>query len=161
MTRRNLPSLFAHNAADAPFFQTLQSEIDRVFDRFRQEMPGGDALPFLGRDGVVPALDIADADGTVEITAEIPGVSEKDIEVSITDGVLTLKGEKTIDRKEKEKDYTLVERRHGSFRRSVSLGFTPEKGKVKASFRNGVLHLRIEKPATAASKTQKIEISKG
>ena len=110
---------------------------------------------------VSPALDIAETDNEKEITAEIPGVKEDDLDISISNGVLTLKGEKSSDHEEKEQDYHLVERRYGSFRRQVPLGFAPEDGAVDAKFADGVLKLKIAKPAEAKKAVQKISISKG
>lgn len=160
MKQRTLPTHIDPTEAN-PFFRTLQDEVERVFDRFG----GGLALSprdLWGRseNGMMPALDIAETDTAVDISAEIPGVKEEDLDVSITDGVLTLKGEKSSDHEEKEENYHLVERRYGSFRRSVSLGFTPEDDKVKASFKDGVLKLHIQKPEGATSKTRRIKISK-
>lgn len=151
MTRHKLPSFFSDEAFQSPFFANLQKEVDQVFDRFKSNNTA---------DGpVVPALDIAETDDALEITAEIPGVAEKDLDVSVTGDVLTVKGEKTSDHEETEKNYHLVERRYGSFRRAIPLGFTPEDNKVAATFKDGVLKLRIEKPEEAVAKTQKIEIA--
>ncbi len=160
MKQRTLPTRIEPTEV-RQFFRSLQDEVERVFDRF------GGGLALSPRDlwgssenGMMPALDIAETDSAIEISAEIPGVKEKDLDVSITDGVLTLKGEKSSDHEEKAENYHLVERRYGSFRRSISLGFTPEDDKVKASFADGVLKLHIEKPEGATSKTRRIKISK-
>lgn len=159
MAQRQMPTLFSAELGQHPFLQSLHREIDRVFDRFRDEDdPSEDGLFAIGRRRVMPALDISESDDSVEVTAELPGVSAEDLDVSITDGVLVLQGEKRIDREETDKDFQLVERRYGRFRRSVPLGFAPEDGKVDADFTDGVLKLRIEKPATAAKKTQKVQI---
>ena len=161
MVSRHLPSIFSAEMERNPFFHSLHKEIDRVFDRFRDRdtVEGEDLFAKAGHR-ITPALDIAETDTAVEVTAELPGVLEKDLEISITGGVLTLKGEKTTDREEKEKDYHLVERRYGSFRRSIPLGFEPEDGKVEAKFADGILRLKIEKPETAVAKTQTIKIAK-
>ena len=74
--------------------------------------------------------------------------------------MLTLKGEKTSDHEDKEQDFHLVERRYGSFRRQLPIGFTPDDGAVDATFVNGVLKLKISKPAGANEPVQKIKISK-
>lgn len=160
MKHRTLPSRI-EPAHESPFFKSLHDEIERVFDRF------GTGLPMSARDlwsrsedRLMPALDVGETGTTIDISAEIPGVAEEDIDVSITDGVLTLKGEKSSDHEEKEENYHLVERRYGSFRRSIPLGFTPEEDKVKASFKDGVLKLHIEKPESASTKTRKIKIGK-
>ncbi|MBT8456073.1 MAG: Hsp20/alpha crystallin family protein [Alphaproteobacteria bacterium] len=135
--------------------------MSQFFDRFRGFQPSSPGEFFEALNApLFPALDIADSDGVMEITAEIPGVQEDDLDVSISNGVLTLKGEKSTDHEEKEQDYCVVERRYGSFRRQVPLGFTPEDGAVKASFRDGVLKLKIAKPKEDSGSVQKINISK-
>lgn len=161
MKQKQLPSRFESFPTN-PFFNSLHEEIDRVFDRFASSLPlsAGD-LWSRSDEAVMPALDVADTEKEVVVTAEVPGVSEKDLDVSITDGILTLRGEKSSDREEKEESYHLIERRYGSFRRSVSLGFTPDEGKVQATFKDGVLKLRIAKPKGTTSKTRKIKIGKG
>jgi len=80
--------------------------------------------------------------------------------MSISGGILILKGKKHAGHKEKEEDYHLIERQYGSFRRRVPLGFTPEEGDVDADFKAGVLNLRIWKPANANQSLQKIDIKK-
>lgn len=161
MTRSTVPSLWSSDSPQSSMFQSLQKELDRVFDRFRA--PYFDTAQDLAtsRNGpVIPAVDIAETDEVVDITVEIPGVKEEDIDVSITDGILSLKGEKRSDREENEKGYHLVERRYGSFRRTIPLGFSPAADKVTATFTDGVLSLHIEKPKEAIAKTQKIAIKK-
>jgi HSP20 family protein len=132
-----------------------------VFDRFRDPFAGSaqDMVAF-SKDRMMPALNIAENADAVEITAELPGVKEADLDVSISDGVLTLKAEKTGNIDEKKKDYRLIERRYGSFRRVVPLGFDPDTSKVKTTFMDGILTLNIPKPAEAIAKTKKIEIAK-
>ena len=162
MASRNLPSFFSTEMERNPVLPfPAQGNRPRLrpVPRPRGRPRARTCSPARG-SRITPALDIAETDTAVEVTAELPGVQEQDLEVSITDGVLTLKGEKATDREEKEKDYHLVERRYGSFRRSIPLGFVPEDGKVEAHFADGILKLRIEKPATAVSKTQTIKIAK-
>jgi len=140
-------------------FQTLQNEFDNVFDRLRhRSTDGDDAYGWPSNMPLMPALDVAESDEMVEVTAEIPGAKESDLDVSVTGGVLTIKGEKSSDRREDEKDYHLVERRYGSFSRRVNLGFDPEGDANDAKFADGVLRIKIGKPAEAKSTTQKIEI---
>ncbi len=109
---------------------------------------------------MMPALDIVETDEAIEITAEIPGVKESDLDVSIANDVLTLKGEKSSDHEEKEDTDHLVERRYGNLRRSIPLGFTPHEDAVVAKFADGVLKLRIAKPAEAKASVRKIKIDK-
>lgn len=146
----------------SPFLQSMQREMSEFFDRFRGIQPSSPGEFFEALHApMFPALDIAETDNEMEITAEIPGVKEDDLDISISNGVLTLKGEKSSDHEEKEQDYHLVERRYGSFRRQVPLGFAPEDGAVDAKFADGVLKLKIAKPAEAKKAVQKISISKG
>ncbi|SPH18803.1 Spore protein SP21 [Defluviimonas aquaemixtae] len=161
MRQNRLPSR-TESSTTTPFFRSLHDEIDRVFDRFSSGLPMS-ARDLWGRaeDAVMPALDVAETEKEVVITAEVPGVAEQDLDVSITDDVLTIKGEKSSDHEEREENYHLVERRYGRFSRSVSLGFAPDDGKVQASFRDGVLTLKIAKPEGAVTKTRKVSIGKG
>jgi HSP20 family protein len=133
-----------------PFLHSFQTEMNNLFDRFN----GGS-----GRDmAVLPAIDVAETEDAVEVSADIPGVAKEDLEVTVANDTLVIKGEKSGEREDKNKDWHLVERSYGSFRRHVPLGFTPEDGKVDASFANGVLKLRIEKPKTASAENRRIEI---
>src|SRR5262245_20223179 len=109
---------------------TLRDEMDRMFDRLSR---GFMALPSIGRtsewesdfqgmvDSAVPAVDIAETDKGFRITAELPGMKRDDVEVSVAQGLLTIKGEKKEEREEKEKGYYLSERRYGTFQRSFRL----------------------------------------
>jgi len=133
-----------------PFLQSFQSEMNNLFDRFN----GG-----FGRDlQLLPAIDVAETDDAVEVSADIPGVAKDDLEVTVANDMLVIKGKKSDAREDKSKDWHLVERSYGSFRRQLALGFTPEDGKVEASFADGVLKLRIEKPKTVAAQNRRIEI---
>lgn len=144
-----------------PFFRSLEREMSEFFDRFRGMSPAGPGAFFESLNApLFPALDAAETDDAVEITAEMPGVKEDDLDVSISGDVLTLQGEKSSDHEEKEENYHLVERRYGSFRRRIPLGFTPDEGAVEAKFDNGVLKLKIAKPANAKNPVQKIKIKK-
>lgn len=135
-----------------PLIQSVQSELNRVFDRFN-------AGPFGADPGLLPAIDVAETEEAVEITAEIPGVTPEDLDVSISNETLILKGKKSDRREESARNWRLVERSFGSFARHVPLGFAPKDGKVDVSFQGGVLTLRIAKPADAAAVTRKIDIA--
>jgi HSP20 family protein len=161
MTQDKLQKTAPENGDAFPFFSSLQNEIERVFDRFRDPFAASARDIFaLSRDHTMAALDVAETDDAVEITAELPGVKESDLDLSVNNGVLMIKAEKTASTEEKKKNYRMVERRYGSFQRSVALGFDPDISKVKATFNNGVLTLKIEKPAEAIAQTKKIAISK-
>jgi len=159
MAQKTLPGLFSNDLSVSPFFQSFQREMTQLMERFRNQPPSS-MTEMMTPGQMLPALDVAESDDVIEVTVEIPGVSEEDIDVSITDNVLVLKGEKNVDHEEKEKDCHLIERSHGSFRRQIPLGFTPEDGAVDAKFKDGVLSLRIAKPEQAKAATQKIVIQK-
>jgi HSP20 family protein len=106
-------------------------------------------------------VDIAEKDKGYEITAELPGMEESDIDVKYADGVLTIKGEKKEEKEEKKKDYYLSERRYGSFQRSFQVPENVAADKIDAKFANGVLTVRLPKSAEAQKNEKKIAINKG
>ena len=161
MTNSLLPSVFGTDAKTPPAFHSLHKEIDRVFNEFRDVFPSFNRDEPLDRHAqIVPRIDVSETDGAIEIAAELPGVEDDDIEVSVAGNVLTLKGEKSSNREESESDYKVVERSYGSFSRTLPFSFDIDPKKVTAKFDNGVLNITVEKPPEAAEKTQKIEISK-
>lgn len=135
-------------------FETMRREMDRMLsDRF----PGFGRFP----GGYAPALDVSTGDDHVEITAELPGVSEDDVTLEIDDDVLTLKGEKKAEREEKtDGGAVLTERSYGSFYRSVRLPFAPDPDRVSAKFENGVLTVTAPKPAEIAARSRRIAIGR-
>ena len=110
--------------------------------------------------GKAPAVDIAEKDKEYEITAELPGMDEKNIDVKFADGILTIKGEKTEEKEEKKKGYYLSERRFGSFQRSFQVPAGVDADKIDASFKNGVLTVILPKSAQAQKSEKKIAIKK-
>lgn len=157
--------------------QALQSEIDRLFDEFSRGFGYGFSWPRLSRrffdvesrrgmeralaplGGLVPSVDVAESDKEVTVTAELPGISEKDVDVTLSDDVLTIKGEKKAEREEKDKNYYMSERTYGSFERSFRLPESADPAKISADFQNGVLTVRVQKRAGAAkSGTKKVAI---
>lgn len=151
-------------------FESLRREIDRLIDDFEWgswRSPFRRALfdvePFLRGEvkwGKVPAVDVADTASNYELTAELPGLDEKDIEVKFSDRTLTIRGEKKEEKEEKKKDYYLSERHYGSFQRSFTVpdGVDPEK--IEAAFKNGVLTVTLPKTAEAQKRVKKIEVNK-
>jgi HSP20 family protein len=126
-----------------PFFD-LQQEINRMFEQF----DGGN------REEIIrPALDIKDEDKMLVVTAELPGVDSKDVEISIQDNVLIVKGEKRSQREETKDTYRCVERSFGSFERRVQLPNDVDSEKAEASMDNGVLTLRLPKLESASART--------
>jgi HSP20 family protein len=134
-------------------FAAMQREINRVFDDF-----GRGPLARSANGDVSPRIDVAETDGQIEVTAELPGLDEKDIDVVLHDDILTIRGEKKSEREEKRKDYHLVERSFGSFARSIRLPFEADSEAIKANFNKGLLKIAINKPAQVKEKTVKIPV---
>ena len=139
-------------------FSTLQREIDRLFDDFTRGWPTMTRdWPTMARTSeLMPSMDVAETDKEIEITAELPGLAEKDVQVNVADNVLTIKGEKKSEKEEKDKNYRMYERSYGSFSRTLDLpaGINPDS--IKASLSNGVLKVTVPKPAPAQVK--KVEV---
>ncbi len=154
MARQLLPDLWGRSTGD--MFTGLQREIDRVFSDFGRNLP---SMPDFGK-GMSMKVNVAETDAAVEVTAEIPGVEPKDIDVQLKDGVLSIKGEKKDEREEKDekKNYHLVERSYGMFSRSFPVGNDIDAEKISATFDKGVLKVTLPKLPAAKDKVQKIEV---
>ncbi len=132
----------------------LQSDINRLFDAFMTPFDGNES-----RYSLSPKLDIAELKDKFEIKAELPGIDEKDINLSIEDGVLTISGEKKSENEEKNKGYYLKECSYGSFSRAVRLPDNIADDKIAAKFNKGVLTIDMPKREPLPNKVRKIEIS--
>jgi HSP20 family protein len=134
-------------------FVSLQNEVDRLFDDFTRGFPsiaGGAA------DVTLPTMDVAETDKEIEITAELPGLEEKDVQLNVSDNILTIRGEKKAEKEQKDKNFRLVERSYGSFERSLELPEGVNADGIKAAIDKGVLKVVVPKPAPAQVK--KIEV---
>ncbi len=157
--QKNLPSVPSKGPEPQPFFEQLQQEMEQLFDRFRGYPPVASALPRLGfGNSLLPAIDMAETEDTVEITADIPGINAEDLDVSLNGDVLVIKGEKSDERTENNKNYHMSERSYGSFHRQISLGFTPADDAIDGHFADGVLKVTIPKPDEAKTPNRKIAI---
>jgi HSP20 family protein len=149
-------------------FESLRREVDRLFDDFQRgywRLPFSrtvlDIEPFWRGEitwGATPAVDVVEQDDGYKVTAELPGMEEKDIEVKFSDGTLTIKGEKEEEKEEKKKDYFLSERHYGSFQRSFRVPDGVDADKIEANFKNGVLSVTLPKTAEAKKKEKKIAV---
>lgn len=156
-------------AADWSPLANMRREFDRVLEEFpwagwRRPLARFDVEPFFrgfAGVGAVPAVDIAEKDKEYEITAELPGMDENNIDVKFADGMLTIKGEKKEEKEERKKDYFLSERRYGSFQRSFPVPESVDANRIEAKFVNGVLTIRLPKSAEAQKNEKKIAIKKG
>jgi len=153
----------------------LREEVDHLFDNFFSGFelgPFGDfdrnmrTDPFRRFVGLGPApslmrikADVCETDDVYRIEAELPGIEEDGIDVSVVDGVLTISGEKKEEKKEDREDYHLSERHYGSVKRTFPVPDTVDLAKAEANFKNGVLHVTLPKKAPAKAKAKKIPIS--
>ena len=132
--------------------ESMRRELDRLFDEFGRE-------PFWrtrGR-GIEPVVDLVEKPDRYEITAELPGMDEKNIEVKLSNEMLVIKGEKKEEKEEKEANYYMSERRYGSFQRVFRLPEGINTDKIEAGFKNGVLTVALPKSEEARKET-KIDI---
>jgi HSP20 family protein len=148
---RNAPAL--RYAEETSPFLALHREMNRLFDDFFR----GWDLPAASRFGWSagwPSVEVSETDKEVKVVAELPGLEEKDVDVTLHDGVLTLKGEK----KAESNGSIYSERWQGSFQRSIQLGPEVDPDKVTASFKNGVLTITLAKRPEAQSQVKRIPI---
>jgi HSP20 family protein len=152
-------------------WQAFRGDMDRLFDRFT----GGSGLPSLrpmfdlepswryeSSFGInAPAVDVTDDSKAYKITAELPGMSDKDIDVSVTGDAIVLKGEKRQEREEKDKNRYVSERSYGAFQRTFALPDGVDSDKIGAEFAKGVLTLTLPKTADAQKQQKKIEVKVG
>ncbi len=148
-------------------FENLRREVDRLFEDFTLSpfrlpfrRPAFDIEPFWSPESwvAVPAVDFVEHENAFEVHADMPGLDEKDIEVKVANGVLTIKGQKEENKEEKKEDYHLRERRFGSFERSLRVPDSVDKEKIEASFKKGVLTVMLPKTAEAQKPVKKIEV---
>ena len=134
----------------------MQNEMNRMFDRFFDNTR---ISPFQeGALNAFPSIDIKETKKDVQVSAELPGLEAKDIDISIRENILTLRGEKRQESKREEEDYYQMECAYGSFNRSIPLPSEVESDKVTAKFKNGVLKIFMPKKPAAQQKSKKIEI---
>jgi len=137
-------------------FQALQREMNRIFDNFFRDFR---LAPFSERfGGMFPQLDIKETDKELKIEAELPGMDDKDIDISLSDNMLTIRGEKRQEKEEKGGRYYHIERSYGAFHRDIPLPCEVETDKVDAVFRKGVLSITLPKKPESKRKEKKIEI---
>ena len=145
--------------------ETLQGEIDKLFNDFSVswpfQRPSFNLEPFWQGDATwakVPAVDVVEKDKVYEITAELPGMDEKSVELKVVGDMLTIWGEKQEEKEEKKKGYYLSERRFGSFQRSFRIPDDVDADKIDASFRKGVLTVTLPRRPGAEKAEKKIAV---
>jgi len=140
-------------ALSAYFGWPFQRLFEEMFEDWDRESP----LPDLRRGArFVPAIDVTEDENSVTLTAEIPGMEREDLDVTVDDGVLTLKGEKRDEQVSDETGFHRVERRYGQFERRIRLPEYVDAEKIEATYKDGVLKLTM--PKSEAAKAKSIEI---
>lgn len=136
-------------------FDQLRSEMDRLFDHFLERRDLG---PW--PEGTFsPAIDVKDTDDAILVSAELPGIDESELDVSVNRDILTIRGEKREESDKKENGRKYVERSYGMFERGIPLHCAVDESKVKATFKKGVLKITLPKTAEAKNASRKIPIS--
>ena len=144
-------------------FELLHRQMNELFENFFED--SGPALfPDLwrgpqGLTAVSPRFDVSETDEAVSVSAELPGMEEKDVEVTLDDRALTVKGEKKQEREENKRNYYLSERSYGQFQRTIPLPEGIDKDKAKAQFKKGVLTVTLPKTAMAKKDRKRIAVS--
>lgn len=141
-------------------FLALQSRIDSIFDDFRH---GFDLGPLHGSwseawHGRFPRIDVTENDKEYLLTAELPGMDENDVELSLSDNVLTLRGEKKAESSERKSDYSRMERFYGTFQRIITLNNDIKAEDIKARFHKGVLEVRLPKSEEGRKNSRRIKV---
>lgn len=137
-------------------FTTFRQEMNRLFSNFLRSF---DIEPFETRFGAFsPSINVVEGDKEIKVSAELPGMDEKDIEVSLTKNVLTIKGEKKEEKEDKGKNYYRMERSYGAFSRTIPLPVEIDIDKAKAQFKKGVLTVTLPKSPKAIKETKKIPV---
>lgn len=151
----------ARREEEVPLF-SLQREVNRLFDDFFR---GFDLRPLRIAEerwgGFSPKMDLEETEKEYRITAELPGVEEKDVEVLLTGNSLSLKGEKREEKEEKGKSFYHVERSYGTFQRTVPLPDGIDLKKIDAEFKNGLLTVKLPKTAEAKTRSKKVPVKSG
>lgn len=139
--------------------RVLQSELNRVFESLLRTVPGAGAAaamaPFLGEG---PPVDVAETETEIKVSAELPGLEQEDIEVSLGGDLLTIKGEKKAETEQQVLNYRINERAFGSFSRSITLPATIDADAVTAAFKNGVLTITIPKTQGPTKDAKRIAV---
>ena len=152
MNLRSLIPIGRDRSVASPFM-SLQREIDRLFEDFSRGFP---TIAGNGATALMPSMDVTETDKEIEITAELPGLEEKDVQINIADNILTIRGEKKAEKEQKDKNYRLVERSYGSFERTLELPEGVNVDAIKANISKGLLKVTVPKPAPTQAK--KIEV---
>ena len=134
----------------------MRRDMDRLWDSFFEDRPMVRRGDWMGE--WLPSLDLLETKNEFVIKAEVPGMTPKDIDISLAEGVLTIRGEKKQEKEEKEENYHFVERSYGSFSRSIRLPGEVQSEKIKAAYKDGILRVTLPKTEETKKKEVKIKV---
>ena len=160
---KDSPSYYPAESGAANPLAQLHREVDRLFENafrgFGLSPLGSDLLSPLSSTGFLkPQVDVGATDKEYSITVEVPGVTEKDVNIEVTNNTMTIRGEKKQEKEEKDKNYYRVERSYGSFQRVLSLPEDADQGDIRATFKNGILTVKMGRKALPKPDVKQIEI---
>ncbi len=155
--KRRQQELDTRNMYNNPL-QMLNQDMNRWFDDFRTRF---DMEPFGHGGAYMPSVDVTEDDKEIRIACELPGIDEKDIDITLAKDSITIKGEKKQETEDKGKDYYRMERSYGSFQRMVPLPAEIDEEKAQADFKKGVLKITLPKSAEARQSRRKIKVKSG
>jgi len=138
---------------------SMQKEMNRMFDNFSKSLFNNSSFSSETSSTITPKIDVVENEKEIKVTAELPGMEEKDIEVSFSRDTLMIKGEKKAEKEEKKEDYYFMERSYGTFQRAIPVSAGVDRDKVEASFKNGVLKVALPKTEEAQKEVRKVEIN--
>jgi HSP20 family protein len=144
-------------------FRTEMDQLHRSIDRLFADAWGGSFAPSLLSEtwttrSITPRLDVTDDDKAFHVAVELPGMTDKDVSVTVKDRLLTISGEKKEEKEKKDKDVYRRERAYGSFRRAIELPGDVDAGKIEAAFKNGVLTIDLPKTKEAQERVKQIPV---
>lgn len=134
--------------------ERIRKEMDNIWDTFFDRTPGRG----YGVSEWLPSLDVSETKNNYIVNAEIPGIDPKEVEISLNDNILTIKGEKKQEKEEENENYHVIERSYGSFTRSLRLPGQIQGDKVKATYKNGILKITLPKTEEAKKKEIKVAV---
>lgn len=153
-----MPSIATRATGVPALFGRLREEIDQLFDDFSLPRSMRSVLHVANGMSFIPALELNDRKDHYELAVELPGIKDDDIDIEVSDGVLTLSGERRAELEERSGDCIISERSYGAFKRQLTLPRDADPDGIKARFHHGVLQIDIKKDEKAASRIRKIAI---
>lgn len=156
-------NLIRSNSRDVDSLSMFKNDLWDVFDRFSRDFSDFDLPAFASQEQFTPRVELRDTGKMYQVCAEVPGMDEKDISVTLKNNSLIIEGEKRNETKseDKKKGVYHSEFTYGSFYRAIPLSEDVDTEKINASYKNGLLNIEIEKRADVSSKTKKIQINAG